>query len=120
MFQVSVFERLGAMCQVSYSMCLPPESCATHFHQDYNEDSGTQGTPETQQPPKTGTALADDSYLHLRCAVISQTVQMACLTQANTRVSTERFLSLSKMSVSDNAVLNNSLSRRKIKLEIAR
>jgi hypothetical protein len=44
---------------------------------------------------------------------------MTCLTQANTRVSTESFLSLSKMSVSDN-VLNNSLSKRKIKLEIAR
>ena len=37
---------------------------------------------------------------------------MACLTQANIGVSTERFLFLSKISVSDNVVLNNSLSKR--------
>lgn len=45
---------------------------------------------------------------------------MVCLTLANIGASTERFQFLNKTSVSDNVVLNNSLSRRGKKLKIAR
>lgn len=56
------------------------------------------------------TVFTGNACLLLKYAVISWAFQMACLTQANIGVSTERFLFLSK--ISDNVVLNNSLSRR--------
>jgi hypothetical protein len=46
-FLVHMFERLGAIFQVSHSMCLSLKPCTTHFQRDCNKDSEPRDTRDT-------------------------------------------------------------------------